>query len=887
MNWLKQLLLRRQVYDDLDQEIVLHLEERTEELVAGGMSVKEAAAAARREFGNAALLKETAREAWGWRSVEDLFADLRFALRTLRKNPGFTTTAILTLALGIGANTALYSVVNGVLLDPLPYPHPDQLVSLAERQSPFSHLAISYPDFLDWTRMNRTFQALAAYRHNDFNLTGSGEAQRVKATLVSASFFPLLGVKPLAGRNFSPDEDRSGAAPVVMLSASFWKSKFNASPAILGKSLVLDGVAYTIVGVIPQDFYFCCETTNFSLGDIYAPLGSWNTPWIEDRGAHPGIFALGRLNPGTALEQASSDMDQVANNLAVAYPDSNRGRGIALIPLKEEMVSNVRPVLLALLAAVGLVLLIACANVANILLARSTGRAQEFGIRTALGATRGRMTRQLLVESFVLAIAGGALGFLFASWSTRAALATLPQTLPRANYVRLDVHVLAFTLLVSVAAAALFGLAPILQISIRSVQTILKERARGASSPRYLVQRAFVALEIALAIVLLMAAGLTIRSLANLSTVKSGFDPRNVLTFTVALPGSTGKATPDQVRAYCNQLRGVIAGIPGVTAVSRTAGAFPMANGSLVGFWIGGRPRPTTQGEMPEAVSYIVGPDYWKTMGVPLRRGNFFTSFDNIHSRLVMVIDERFERWYFPNQNPIGQHIYLDGLDDPFEVVGVVGHVKQNGLDEDESSRETAQTYMSIDQIPDQFISILTKSAALVVRTRASSPAIADTIRSSIRRMSDQQVAYDFESMEEIVSDSLASRRFTMSLLTVFAALALLLAAIGVYGVISYVVGQRAHEIGIRMALGAEQEGIVLMVLRQAGMLLVLGVTVGLLASLGFSRLVASMLFRVNSYDPLTLAAVAGFLSAVALVACSIPARRASQVDPMVALRYE
>jgi predicted permease len=671
-----------------------------------------------------------------------LLQDLRYALRQLRKSPGFTIVGVITVAVGIGANTSLFSVVNGVLLNPLPYPDPGKLVWLAEKLPPFPIFTISYPNFLDWTRINHTFQALAAYRQNDLNLTGLGEAQRLKATQVSASFFPLLGVNPLIGRNFLPEEDRRGAAHVVMLSASIWKSKFGASPAILGKTLTLDGEAYTVIGVVPESFHFF-ETTNFRPGDVYVPIGSWDVPWMQDRGAHPGIFAVGRLKAGTSLEQAHADVEQIAHNLAAAYPDSDKNIGIVVVPLKQAMVGNSRQMLLLLLAAVGLVFLIACVNVANLLLARSAGRVQEFAVRTAFGATRGRLARQLLIESALLALTGGSIGLLLAAWGTQAALAALPEAMPRANEVRLDAHVLLFTLIVSAIAALLFGLTPILKTSGTTVHQRLQESQRWASGSEHRIQRTFVAAEISLAVVLLSAAGLTIRSLANLWSVNPGFDPRNVLTFNVALPASTAKGTPNQIRAYLSQLSDAIASIPGVTAAGRTSGALPMAGGNEVGFWVEGQARPSTETEMPNAVNYYVGPGYLKAMGIRLLRGRFISAQDNIRSLPVAVIDDRFERQYFSNRNPLGEHIHLAGLDEPFEIVGVVGHVNQDGLDEDERSA-SVQLYNSVDQIPDQFIGVMAKSAGFVVRTEAANNGITSAIRQTVGKMNDQQVAYDF-----------------------------------------------------------------------------------------------------------------------------------------------
>src|SRR5579864_899051 len=445
--------------------------------------------------------------------MRTLWQDLKYGVRILGKNPGFAAIAILTLALGIGANTALFSVVNGVLLNPLPYLHPNQLVEIAEKNETFSESSISYPNFLDWVQQNHSFESLAAYRQNDFSLTGIGEPERVKAMQVSASFFPLLGVNPAIDRNFTPGEDRRGAAPVVILSEGFWRTKFGGSPDILGKMLTLDGVGYTIIGVIPSNFYFCCQATNFRLGDVYLPIGAWTNKFFYRRDDHMGIIAVGRLKPGVTFAQARADMDGVARNLAASYPDADGKAGIQLTPLKERIVRDVKPLLLMLLAAVGFVLLIACVNVANLVLARATGRSREFAIRAALGATQGRVIRQLLTESVLLAIAGGGLGLLLASWGTQAALKLLPEALPRANDVHLDARVLWFTLLVSILAGLLFGLAPALKTARPDLHETLKEGGRGASGTRYRTQGIFVVVEMALAVVLLIGAGLTIRSL--------------------------------------------------------------------------------------------------------------------------------------------------------------------------------------------------------------------------------------------------------------------------------------------------------------------------------------------------------------------------------------
>ena len=883
---LRSLFRKEQVCQELDEELEGFLEMAVEEKMKEGMSRHEAGRAVRLERGSLEVAKERVGSA-GWESfVETMWQDLRFGLRMFSKNPGFTAVALLTLALGIGANTAIFTVVKGVLLNPLPYPHPEQMVSLAETLRPYPQFAISYLNFLDWARMNRTFQAIAAYRQNNFNLTGSGEAQRVKATQVSAAFFPLLGVKPVIGRSFSPEEDKPEGEPVVMLSEGLWRSRFGGAPEILEKTLMLDGTGYRVIGVVPKEFYFCCDNTNFRLGDVYLPVGAWNVPWMHDRGAHPGLFAVGRLKTGVSLEQARAEMNTIAQNLATAYPDSDKNAGIVLAPLKEQMVGNVRPVLLMLLAAVGFVFLICCVNVANLLLARSTARAREFALRAALGATRGRTIRQLLAESAVLAVAGGALGLLLAMWGTQAGLAVLPQALPRANDVRLDPQVLLFTLTVSVLASLLFGLAPALQAARADLNEMLKEGERGASAGGHGIESAFVAAEMALTVVLLIGAGLMIRSLTHLWAVNPGFDPRNVLTFTVALPASTAKETPNQVRATVDQLTDAIAAVPGLNAVAITDGAFPMNGDSEVGFWVDGRPKPSTQREMPNAVNYIVGPDYLKVMNIPVRRGRFLMPQDNLHSPFVAVIDEYFAAQYFPQQNPVGERVNLAGFDPPLQIVGVVGHVNQRGLDENENSAATVQIYTPVAQVPDEYISLLAKAEGFVVRSQAPNHPTTTAIRHAIEANS-QRVAYDFEPMEGLIADSVANRRFTMILMSWFAGLAVLLASIGIYGVTSYVVGRQTHEIGIRLALGAERRDVLRMVLGKGAKLAFAGVALGLCAAFGLTRLMASLLFSVTAHDPLTFVVVALLLMAVALAACYLPARRATRVDPMVSLRYE
>ncbi len=818
--------------------------------------------------------------------MNGLLQDVRGALRQFRKNPGFTAVALLTLALGIGANTALFSVVNGVLLSRLPYPQPDRLVTVSESKPNFEYGSISYPNFRDWQKDNRTFSAMAVYRSYAFSLTGSGEAIQVNGEFVSSDLFPMLGVKPLLGRAFGPGEDQVGADPVAMISAGLWQRKFSSAPDILGKSIVLDGKDYTIIGVIPANFRF--RVPSFpDRRDVFVPIGQWENPLLQKRAAGLGIHGTGRLKPGVTIEQAQADMDGVTRNLSTAFPDADKGVGAKLRPLKQAMVGEVQPFLLVLLAAVGFVLLIACVNVANLLLARSSGRTREFAIRSALGASQGRMVRQLLTESVLLAFAGGALGLLLSAWSTRAALSVLPSALPRAETIGLDAPVLLFTAAISMLAGVFFGLAPALKTSGHTLHETLKEGGRGGSGSRHRAQGVFVVVEMAMALVLLAGAGLMIRSLTRLWSVDPGFNPHNVLNFGISLPPSMMNATPDAIRAAFRELDDQLASIPGVVAVSQTWGAIPMNGDDEQLFWLDGQPKPASDNDMNWAIDYIVEPDYLKAMGTPLLQGRFIGEQDNDHSPLVVVIDDVLAQKYFPNQNPVGKRINVNGRAGPAEIVGVVGHVKQWGLDLDDVQTPRAQFYLAAMQMPAPFIAMAPSGSSVMLRSAGAAPGLLDSIRHASRQLSSEQVVFGAQSMDEIISGSLTAQRFSMIVLGVFAALALLLASVGIYGVVSYVVGQRTHEIGVRMALGAQRLDILRLILGKGGKLALIGVGIGLVSTAGLARLMTNLLYGVTATDPLTLISVSAILAVVALLACYVPARRAAKVDPMVALRYE
>jgi predicted permease len=818
--------------------------------------------------------------------MQIFWQDVRYSLRMLGKNPGFAAVAILTLALGIGANTALFSVVNGVLLRPLPYPQPDRIVVLSENTANFDSSSISYPNFLDWQRNNSTFSSIAAYRSDDFSITGRGEAERVRVGMVSAGFFEMLGVTLAHGRLFTSQEDRLGTTPVAILSAGLWERKFGTDPDIIGKRITMNGAGYTVIGVLPANFYF--QGTNYGRAkDVFIPIGQFTDPFFQDRDMHEGMRAIGRLKPGVTLAAAHADMDQIANNLAVTYPNADKGAGISLVALKKDIVGDAEPFLLILLGAVGFVLLIACVNVANLQLARATSRAQEFAVRSALGASQSRVIQQLLTETILLGLAGGAFGLCLVGWGTQAALRALPETLPRAEDVAIDARVLLFTFAVSILVGAVFGLAPALKTSRPNLQQSFREGGRGGSGTHHRAQGVFVVIEVAMALVLVIGAGLMVRSLIDLWSVNPGFNPRGALTFSVSLSPSFGVNAATS-RSAIRQLDEALKGIPGVEAVASTAGALPMTGDNEYPFWLEGQPKPANESEMKLALFYLVQPEYLSAMEIPLHRGRFFTNQDDEHAPPAIVIDEDFAREYFPKADPIGQRIHVSIMNTEPEIVGVVGHVKHWGLDTDGDAKHSivAQVYMPLMQNPDRFWSGPPQSQ-VVARIRGSAAGVFPAMREAMEKMNGENVLYGAKSLEEVVGDSLAARRFTMVLLGVFAGLALLLSSIGIYGVISYVVGQRTNEIGIRIALGAQQRDVLRLMLGEGMKMTLLGVSIGIAVALGVTHLMANILFGVSATDPITFLGVATLLVAVAWLACWIPARRATRVDPLVALRYE
>ncbi|HKD49973.1 MAG TPA: ABC transporter permease [Candidatus Acidoferrum sp.] len=881
---LQNLFYRNRSDRHLTDEIRFHLDQQIAENVASGMGPAEARHAAMRTFGNSTLLKEQTRDTWGWTWLEQIGNDLRFGARTLGKSPGFTVAAVVTLALGIGANTAMFSVVQGVVLAPLPYSQPDRLVMLLESNQRFSRDAISYPNFVDWRRSARSFDQMAAMMFQQgVDLSGPGSPEHLDGVEVTAGFFGTLGVAPSLGREFTPEEDRHGAAPVIIISNRLWRNRFEASPQALGKSVILSGTDYVIVGVLPPLFRFLDQA------DVYLPLGQYNPLLLEARGSHAGMVGVARLNAGVSVAQAQAEMSAIQDHLDQLYPDADRGTGADVEPLKRIIVQDVRGTLLLLLGAVGLVLLITCANVANLCLARSAAREREFAVRAALGASRARVMRQVLTESLLLSLAGGTMGVLLAFWSMRLELAAIPANVPRSENIGVNAEVLWFTLAVSLAVGILFGLAPALKTYKRDVQASLKESGRGAGGGRHRAQSTFLVVQTALTLVLLVGAALLLRTIRHLWETNPGFDTQNLITFKVGLSPSTPKTGPG-MRASYFQLLDRIRAIPGVQAADFTE-LVPLTDGDAdAPFWIDSQ-KPAEIQNAPRTLVFTTGTDYLRTMGIPLLRGRFFTSEDTTKTPFVTVIDTVFAEQYFPGQNPVGQSITF-GWDTPVgpcEIVGVVGHVSHWGVGETDK-RTRAQSYFSLQQDPDKWVPLNYPDTKILVRTPLDVATMMPAIKSAVYAGGGAPPVYDVRTMPQIVAESMSSQRFPMILLATFAALALVLASVGTYGVVAYSVSQRVGEIGIRMALGAAKQDVFRMVVGNGLRLSCAGLAIGIAAALVLARLLstfAQLLYGVRANDPLTLVGVSVGLMGVAVFASYIPARRATRVDPMAALRYE
>ena len=810
-----------------------------------------------------------------------LWQDLRYGLRALRSSLSFTIVAVLTLALGIGANTAIFSVVQGVLLAPLPYREPDRLVLVFLNNFRLkSPTYLSYADFLDWRRSAGSFEKMAAYLWRSYDLSAPGTPEHLEGRQISANFFSTLGVAVAPGREFSPEEDRPGAPPGAIISNSLWRDRFGSNPNALGKSIVLDGVESTIVGVLPAGFRFGTEPA-----DVYTPIGQLPLVEQQDRTVH-NVVCVARLNPGVSLAQADAEMNVIQESIDRLHPDVERGLGAKLIPVKEELVGDVRGTLLLLLGAVSVVLLIACANVANLLLARAAGRGREFAIRFALGASRARIVRQLITESVVLSLFGGALGLVAAKWGLDTGLAALAADLPRTDRIGVNISVLLFVLAISIVAGILFGLAPALRGSHTDLQKSLKEGGRGGTAAHQRAQNTLVVAQMGLTLVLLAGAGLLFRTIQQAWKADLGFDARNILTFQVGLsPSATRNGAG--VRAAYQHLLERIREIPGVQGADITT-QVPMSHQvNAIPFWVDHH-RPPSVAEAPRILGFIVGADFQRVMGIPLIRGRFINAQDTLGSPLVAVIDTEVARTYFPNQDPIGRTLTTPQIGD-YRIVGVVGHVQHSQVGFSSPFLQN-QVYVSIYQIYDRWMTTIDTWTWVVVRTPLDASVVLPEIRKAVSAAGSDQTVYHAQTMREIVSESMGPQRFPMIVLGAFAALALLLASIGIYGVISYSVTQRAQEIGIRMTLGAERGNIFRMIVGQGLTLAFAGLAIGVAAALVLARLLSSfshLLYGVRGNDPLTFGIVSLVLLGVAVAACYVPARRAMRVDPMMTLRHE
>src|SRR5262245_12748165 len=867
------LFLRRKLERELEEEIRSHLEMQIEDNLRQGMSPEDARRAARLRFGGVEQVKEAYRDKsrLGW--IESLWQDLRYGVRMLLKKPGFTLIAIFTLALGIGANTAIFSVVNAVLLRPLPYQEPQQLVMVWETDKNNAPTLVAPANFTDWSEQSQSVGHIAALRGWDANLTGAGEPERLQGAQATADLFKALGIQPLVGRTFLPGEDQEGGPRVVVLSHGLWQRRFGADASVVGKDVMINGLNRTVIGVMPPDFKLPLLTTRATpmQSELWAPwVMSANYRKRRDLGQ---LRVIARLKPGVTAAQAQAELSAISARQS--QPETGVRPSAQVIPLRHNLVGDVRQALLVLLGAVGFVLLIACANVANLLLTQSAARRHEIAIRTALGSDRWRVIPQLLTEGLLLALSGGVLGLWLASWSTAALVSLSPENLPRAEEIGMDWRVLGFTFALSSLTGLVFGLAPAWQSSRLDLHTALKESGRSLPGGRGRLNDLLVVSELALALALLVGAGLLVNSFWRLSHADAGFEAAHVLTLQISLPGAKYPESAQQI-AFFDQVIARVGALPGVQAVG-VASAIPLTGWQNTTPFLAEGRQEMSQAEELDTVS----PDYFRAMGIPLQAGRTFTEQDHRDAPRVVIVSQGLARRYWPDENPIGKRLHFLGPpNEPWRtIVGIVGDIKQVSL----AGGATREYYLPHRQDNWGF----TSSMAIVVRTTAEPSGLIGAVSEQVRAVDKDLPIYNVKTMAQLRAQSAASHRFQMLLLGSFAAIALLLAAVGIYGVMAYAVARRTQELGLRLALGAQASDMLRLVLAQGLKLILLGVAIGLLVALALTRILSSLLFGVSASDPLTFVGVAVMLAIVALLACWIPARRATKVDPMITLKYE
>lgn len=878
MTWWLRLWRRTRMEADLERELRFHEDENVADLVARGIPPDEARRQARLAIGGPEQVKEQCRDARGTRWMEDLLQDVQYAVRTLRRMPGFAAVAVLVLGVGIGATTVMFTVINTVLLEPLAYPEPERLLTLHGTTEKLGEFwGFSNADLADVRRASRSL-AIGAWTYGGGTISAPGEAEHVEGRQISAELFSVLGIPVLHGRTFRSDEDRPGTAAVAIISAGLWQRRYGGAPGAIGQPLVFEGKPYTVVGIAPERFELDGEA------DVFTPLGQNTEPRMQNREAR-FIHAVARLQPGTTIAAAQAELSVIGRRLAAQYPGSNAGVGLRARPLQQELVGDVESTLWLLLAAIGLVLLLACVNIASLLLARAAARDREFAMRAALGASRSRLVRQCLTESIVLGVSGGALGALLAVVSVRPFVLMWPGSLPRAGEIRFDASVWLFTLAVSLASSVLFGLAPALRIRTDRVEPALRTGARSLAGPSRALQSACVVTEVALAVVLLVSAGMLGRTLLTLSSLNPGLDVHGVLTAHVALSPAV-LADPERMRSAWRDVLDRARGVSDVESAA-LADIIPMREGvNTLPYWT--TPAETPPNQAPVALASAVTPDYWNVMRIPLRQGRFFDDHDRADGEPVLVIDDTLAQHAFGGGAAVGRRLWVPSLASaPLRIVGVVGHVRHWGLAGDDRSRVRDQMYYPFAQVPASLMRLFSSFMSVAVRTRVPPLNAEESLRIALRGAGGDHALYEVRTMEQLAAASLERQRFLLLLFGIFAAIALLLASVGIYGVLAYLTSQRVPELGVRMALGATARDVMNLVWLQSASMIAVGVVIGAAAAWGAGRLLVRVVAGMRPTDLSTAAVMTSVLVAVAMLATAVPARRAGRVDVSEALRQE